>query len=106
MQQHRAEAEEPPKNKIGVKRDVWDAGDKAEKQPANDHDDRIRHSDSSSKKSENDDRKEQKKKDEFDLANFTHRAQRNLLEETESTGLDLAFSARAQGIRTTLKEIT
>ena len=50
------------------------AGNKAEKQSANDHDDRVGRSESSGEKSENDDEKQQKKKDEFDLSDFTHAA--------------------------------
>ena len=62
-------------DKIGIKGDIRDAGNKSEQQSANDHDDRVWRSESSGEEPENNDKKQQKKKDEFDFPDSTHWAQ-------------------------------
>ena len=59
-------------DKIGIECDVRDAGNKAEEQSADHHDDRVWRSQFSGEKSENDNKKQQKKKDEFDFSDSSH----------------------------------
>src|SRR5882724_8522036 len=74
--------ENDQEDKIGIEGDVRYAGNEAEKQPADDHDDWVRRPKSSGKKSEKDDKKQQQKKDELDFSDFTHLALPTLMKIT------------------------